>query len=86
MACGKPVVSTELNTGTSYVNVHNSTGLVVAPEDPLALRQAINRILNNPQMARRMGTAGKLRVRDIFCAEKMSEQIATLYRRIVKGQ
>ena len=83
MASGKPVVSTELNTGTSYVNVHDLTGLVVNPNDPLALRRAINRLLDQPQLAQRMGLAGKRRVRALFCADKMTEQVASVYRRIV---
>jgi rhamnosyl/mannosyltransferase len=33
MMSGKPVVSTELGTGTSFVNLHNETGLVVPPRD-----------------------------------------------------
>ena len=37
MACGKPVISTELETGTSYVNVHGETGLVVPPNNATAL-------------------------------------------------
>ena len=86
MACGKPVVSTELDTGTSYVNIHNKTGLVVKPKDPVALRQALNRLLGDPQLAHRMGAAGELRVRSVFSAEKMIRQVASHYLRIVNGK
>ena len=41
MACGRPVVSTELSTGTSWVNRHGDTGLVVPPRDPRALAAAL---------------------------------------------
>jgi glycosyltransferase involved in cell wall biosynthesis len=43
MACGLPVVCTELGTGTSYVNRHGVTGLVVPPNDAAALAAALNR-------------------------------------------
>ncbi len=57
MARGKPVVSTELGTGVAWVNVHGETGLVVPPQDPVALRDAIERLLGNPMERQKMGTA-----------------------------
>ena len=47
MASGTPVVSTELGTGTSEVNEHGVTGLVVPPDDPIALREAIETLLGD---------------------------------------
>lgn len=47
MACGTPVVTTELGTGTSYHNVSGKTGLVVPPADPQALAKAIKEICEN---------------------------------------
>jgi len=44
MSCGKPVVTTELSTGTSYVCQDGVTGFVVPPKDPTAIRNAINKI------------------------------------------
>ena len=41
--CGKPMISCELGTGTSYVNKAGETGLVVPPSDPARLAEAINR-------------------------------------------
>jgi glycosyltransferase involved in cell wall biosynthesis len=38
---GKPLISSEIGTGTSFINIANETGLVVQPSDPLALRQAM---------------------------------------------
>lgn len=39
---GRPQVTCEIGTGTSYVNVHESTGFVVPPESPCALADAMN--------------------------------------------
>ncbi|MEN3009326.1 glycosyltransferase, partial [Pseudothermotoga sp.] len=47
MACGTPVVTTELGTGTSYHNISGKTGLVVPPADPQALAKAIKEICEN---------------------------------------
>ena len=60
MAAGLPVVCTELGTGTSYVNLHGVTGLVVSPRDPDGLAAAINALLADPE--RREGLLGLLSV------------------------
>jgi len=56
MAAGA-VVSTEVGSGTSWVNVNGLTGLIVPPRDPKALAAAITSLLSNParrsEMARR---------------------------------
>uniref|UniRef100_UPI00345EE091 glycosyltransferase n=1 Tax=Mesotoga sp. TaxID=2053577 RepID=UPI00345EE091 len=43
MACGVPVITTELGTGTTYHNLHGITGYHVPPEDERALAKAIER-------------------------------------------
>lgn len=44
MACGTPVITTELGTGTSYHNVHGKTGLVVPPRDSKKIASAVEEI------------------------------------------
>jgi glycosyltransferase involved in cell wall biosynthesis len=44
MACGVPIVTTELGTGTSYYNIDRQTGLVVSPKNSETLAGAIDRI------------------------------------------
>ena len=53
--CGKPLISCEIGTGTSFVNVHGETGLVVEPEDPVALaqsRQRYERLFSGERLGR----------------------------------
>ncbi len=52
MAAGLPLVTTELGTGTSWVNQEGVTGRVVPPGDPVALAGAINALLAAPAQAR----------------------------------
>jgi rhamnosyl/mannosyltransferase len=80
MASGRPVISTELGTGTSWVNQHERTGLVVQPCDPPALAAALTRLLDDHELAERYGEAGRLRVEREFTEEKMLERVATIYR------
>ena len=80
MACGLPVVCTELGTGTSYVNRDGETGLVVPPNDPRALAAAINKLLGDPAMRARMGAAGRKRVRKAFAFQTMINATISFYQ------
>ncbi len=79
MAAGKPVICTELGTGTSFVNVDGETGLVVPPRDAPALAAAITRLLDDADLRARMGAAGRARVRQAFTIEKMVERVMAVY-------
>ncbi len=79
MASGLPVICTELGTGTSFVNRHGETGLVVPPNDPAALASAIVQILGNPVLARRMGEAGLARSAAEFSVEVMVRRTLNFY-------
>jgi rhamnosyl/mannosyltransferase len=83
MACGTPVVCTELGTGTSWLNRHGRTGLVVPPRDPATLAQALRRLLADDQLRHRMGGAATERVRHHFTRHAMSEQITDVYRQVI---
>lgn len=80
MACGLPVVCTELGTGTSYVNRDGETGLVVPPNDPAALAAAVTRILQDDGLRRRLGTAARARVRREFSREMMVARTIAFYQ------
>ena len=79
MACGKPLISTELGTGTSFVNQHQETGLVVPPRDAGALAEAINYLLANPEIMERLGKAAKERAEKYFCLDRMVEDVIRTY-------
>jgi rhamnosyl/mannosyltransferase len=83
MAAGRPVVSTDLGTGVGWVNRHGETGYVVPPRDPAALRDAIGRVLADPELQRSMGDAAMRRVRSAFTVERMIDDILALYREVM---
>jgi rhamnosyl/mannosyltransferase len=67
MARGRPVVAAcPPGSGIAEVVVHQKTGLLVPPDDPLALAQAICALLADPGGAAAMGEAGLRRVRTLF--------------------
>lgn len=83
MAAGKPVISTDIGTGVGWVNRNAETGFVVPPRDPVALREAIRRLLADPHLQRSMGDAAMRRVRSAFTVEKMIDDTLALYREVM---
>ncbi len=85
MACGLPVICTELGTGTSYVNRHEETGLVVPPNDFRALSTAINQLLADADLRTQMGAAGRKRVQDEFALPMMIRNTVSFYTEALSG-
>jgi len=83
MACGTPVVCTELGTGTSWLNQDGQTGLVVSPGNPQALALALNTLLADGELRVRMGKAALERVQRVFTKDKMLSSLAELYSSFV---
>ena len=77
---GKALISTEAGSGTSHVNISGETGLVVAPGSAPALRQAMDRIHDCPQMADAMGRRARQRFDQLFTGDRMGERYDAIYR------
>ena len=80
---GKPLISTEIGTGTSYINLDGETGFVVPPSDAKDLREAMLRIDHDEALAERMGQAARARYEALFTGQMMGERYARLYGRLV---
>ena len=86
MACGKPVVSTNLPTGVPWVNRHGETGLVVEPGDVGGLAEALARLITDPGLVARLGDGGRRRVHQEFTAERMASRAVAVYAEVLAGQ
>ncbi len=80
MACRKPVVNTNLNSGVPFVSLDGVSGLTVPPADAKALGQAISSLLNDPLRSIAYGRAGQQRVQQHFSLREMAGQTVALYR------
>ena len=81
----KPLISSEIGTGTTYINLDKQTGLVVPPADPVALRQAMDRLWNEPDYAKQLGQGAYQRFEQLFTAEKMIKSYTNLYKSLLNG-
>jgi rhamnosyl/mannosyltransferase len=79
---GKPMISSEIGTGTSYINSHGETGLVVPPSNAAALREAMRTLWDNPDMAKTMGEQAQARYWELFTANKMAARYVALYQQL----
>jgi len=84
MACGTPVICTELRTGTTFINQHGMTGLVVPPRDSKALAEAINNLANNISLRAELGKNARQRALKELTAEKMVERTYKVYNDLLK--
>lgn len=80
MACAKPVVCTDIGTGTTFINVNNLTGLVVPPKDSTALASAINKILLDDNLRINFGKNAKKRAFNEFNKSLMVKRVYELYQ------
>ena len=79
---GKPMISSEIGTGTTYINIDGDTGLVVPPSDPQALGEAMRKLWDNPQLAADMGKRAEARYWELFSSETMASNYLALYEEL----
>ncbi|MFL5946155.1 MAG: glycosyltransferase family 4 protein [Gaiellaceae bacterium] len=78
MAHGRPVVATSVG-GLRDLVVDGDTGLVVPPRDAAALRTALQRLLADPELRRRLGAAGRERARTQFSWRTVTDATLDAY-------
>jgi glycosyltransferase involved in cell wall biosynthesis len=79
MACGKPVVNTQIDSGVPFASPDGITGITVQPGSPDAIAAALNRLLDNPDLRQRMGRAGRDRVQAEFSLDMMVRRTLDVY-------
>ena len=80
---GKPLISCEIGTGTSFVNRHRVTGFVIEPENPLALRQAMHFLWENKAEAELLGAQAEKHYWEHFTAKQMADSYFGLYKELL---
>ena len=76
---GKPLISCEIETGTSFVNLHNVTGLVVSANSVNALKGAVLALHNDKKLRKRLGDGALKNFKDNFTVLSMASQYLEIY-------
>ena len=79
---GRPLISTEVGSGTSHVNVHGETGLVVTPGSSKSLRRAMDNLYHRKDLAARMGKESRRRFDRLFTGKLMGQRYYALYQSV----
>ncbi len=82
-AAGLPVIAFDIAGATEAV-AHGKTGVLIPPGDLAGLQNAIELMIEEPQLRDELGGAGRQRMRDEFSIETMVESHVELYRRILQ--
>jgi glycosyltransferase involved in cell wall biosynthesis len=82
MACGKPVICTQLNNGVNAVNPHGITGITVPVQDPIALGQAIETLRLDSALRHRLGQQAQQHALTTYAMQTMCQRHKSLYERL----
>jgi glycosyltransferase involved in cell wall biosynthesis len=77
MATGLPVVSTNIG-GIPEMTIENETGFLVQPSDATAMADAIQKVINDPSSAAKLGQSGYERAGTLFSIEKNVRELCAL--------
>lgn len=81
-AC-KPLICCEIGTGTTAINIHLESGLVVPPDDPLALSAAIDRLAADDDLHLRLGQGARARWQRHFTPRVVGQAYQRLYEELL---
>ncbi|MDX6455172.1 MAG: hypothetical protein QOD48_1279, partial [Gaiellaceae bacterium] len=82
MAMGRPIVASDRAILHDYVT-DGVDALLVPPEDPAALRAAIERVLGDPELSRSIGSAARARVESAHTSQGFAARLAPLLRSVI---
>lgn len=82
MASGLPVIATR-SGGPEEIIEQGVSGLLVPPDDPAALADAISRVIREPDLARSLGTRARQRARDQYSIDAMLQRYESLLEEVV---
>jgi len=84
MAAGLPIVNTSLPTAVPHIARDDREAITVPVNDVPALKAAIEKILDDPALANRLGDAGRKRVQEEYSRERFQSRMKTIYDDVVQ--
>jgi glycosyltransferase involved in cell wall biosynthesis len=84
MAAGKPIVAFAVG-GTSHCITHNENGILVEPGNVAALAAGLDRVMNSPELAKRLGAKARTRVFSDFDEHAYTRAFDAMLRSLEQG-
>jgi glycosyltransferase involved in cell wall biosynthesis len=85
MACELPVITSTAGALPEVVGEHMETGYLVPPRDAHAVAEGIDFLLDNPEIRKRLGKAGRKRVLEIFTWESAARELVKMYEEVINA-
>lgn len=85
MACELPVITSTAGALPEVVGEHMETGYLVPPRDAHAIAEGIDFLLDNPEIRKRLGKAGRKRVLEIFTWENAARELVNMYEEVINA-
>jgi len=82
MACGTPVIASDIG-GMSELIIDDETGMLVPPEDPVKLAEAINHLLGDPELLEKCSKQGRELVLEKYSLNSVLKQLINFYEEII---
>lgn len=79
MNFSKPLICTNLGTGTSFVNINGKTGIVVKPKDSNALKNAVKKLFSDSKLRKKYGEEAHKRLVNYFTMDKITKEYLKVY-------
>jgi len=80
----RPLISCEIGTGTSWINIDGETGLVVEPGEGLALAAAMNKLSSDVLLCNTLGAGAMTRWRQLFTPDVVGRAYYDLYTELLR--
>lgn len=81
----KAMISTELGTGTSWVNNNGETGFVIEHSNHEILAEKINYLFDNPKQCEKFGENANKRLNTVFNCERLPQQYIDIYNSLLEN-
>lgn len=81
---GKPMISCEIGTGTTFINIDGVTGVAIKPKDPVSLRNAMQKLWCDSRLATSYGANARSRFENNFSSKLMVDKYYKLYERLLR--
>ncbi|MBN1901236.1 glycosyltransferase [Candidatus Sumerlaeota bacterium] len=83
MACGKPIVATDVGGNAESVK-NGETGFIVPPKNPQKMAEALKKLIADPSLREKFGRAGRTRVEQKFSLNSLIQYMDAFYQEIAK--